>query len=66
MVCRVIIYVFNVNLDFKDTIPAIHGAKTTKNQTPLLRFARLFYSQTVFLKSVWHFFDQEAIDAKNV
>ena len=30
----------------------IHGAKSTKNQTLLVRFARLFYNQTVFQKSV--------------
>ena len=32
-------------------IPAIHGAKTTKNQTPLVHFARLFYNQTVSSKT---------------
>ena len=32
---------------------ATHGAKTTKNQTPLIQFAWLFYNQTVFQKSVW-------------
>ncbi len=47
-------------------IPAIHGAKTTKNQTPLVRFASLFYNQTVFQKFERTFFDQVAIDAKNV
>ena len=44
-------------------IPAIHGGKTTKNQTPLVHFAWLFYNQTVCQKSVWHFFDQVARDA---
>ncbi len=39
-------------------ILAIHGAKTTENQTPLVRFAWLFYNQTFFQKSVWPFFDQ--------
>ncbi len=47
-------------------ILAIHGAKTTKNHTPLIRFASLFNNQTIFQKSVWHFFDQVARDAKNV
>ena len=47
-------------------ILAIHGAKTTINRTPLVRFAWLFYNQTIFQKSVWHFFDQVARDAKNV
>ena len=28
----------------------MHGAKTTKNQTPLVGFAWLFYNQTVFQK----------------
>ncbi len=31
-------------------IRAIHGAKITKNQTPLVRFAWLFYNQTFFQK----------------
>ncbi len=31
---------------------------------PLVRFAYLFYNQTVFQKSVWRFFDQVARDAK--
>ncbi len=48
------------------TILAIHGAKTTKKQTPLIHFAWLFYNQTVFQKAVWRFFDQVARDAKNV
>ncbi len=47
-------------------IPAIHGAKTTKNLTPLVCFASLFYNQTVFQKFERTFFDQLAIDAKNV
>ncbi len=47
-------------------ILAIHGAKTTKNHTPLVRFVWLFYNQTIFQKSVWPFFDQVARDAKNV
>ncbi len=47
-------------------IPAIHGAKTTKNQTPLVRFAWSFYNQTVFQKFERPFFDQVVIDAKNV
>ena len=46
--------------------PAIHGAKTTKNQTPLVCFAWLFYNQTVFQKFERSFFDQVVIDAKNV
>ena len=29
-------------------IPALHGAKATKNQTPVVRFAWLFYNQTIF------------------
>ncbi len=47
-------------------IPAIHGAKTTKNHTPLVCFPRLFYNQTVFQKFERPFFDQVAIDAKDV
>ncbi len=47
-------------------ILAIHGAKTTKNQTPLVCFAWLFDNQTVFQKFERTFFDQVAIDAKNV
>ena len=43
-----------------------YGAKATKNQTPLVRFAWFFYNQTIFQKSVWGFFDQVARDAKNV
>ncbi len=30
----------------------MHGAKTTENHTPLLRFASLFYNKTIFQKSV--------------
>ncbi len=33
-------------------ILAIHGAKTTKNQAPLVYFAWLFYNHTIFQKSV--------------
>ncbi len=47
-------------------ICAIHGAKTNKNHTPLVRFAWLFYNQTVFQKFERPFFDQVVIDAKNV
>ncbi len=45
-------------------IPAIHGAKTTKTQTPLVRFAWLFYNQTDFQNFEHSFFDQVVIDAK--
>ncbi len=38
----------------------------TKNHTPLVHFAWLFYNQTIFQKSVWGFLDQVAGDAKNV
>ncbi len=34
------------------TILAIHGAKITKKQTPLVCFVCLFYNQTVYQKSV--------------
>ena len=44
----------------------MHDAKTTKNQTPLVRYARIFYNKTVFQNSVWYFFDQVVGDAKNV
>ncbi len=47
-------------------IPAIYGAKTNKNQTPLVCFAWLFYNQTVFQIFEHSFFDQVVIDAKNV
>ena len=47
-------------------IPAIHGAKTIENQTPLVRFAWLFYNQAVFQKLEHSFFDQVAIHPKNV
>ena len=43
-------------------IPAIHGDKTTKNQTAQVRFAWLFYNQTIFQKYIWPFFDQVARD----
>ncbi len=38
----------------------------TKKLTPLVRFAWLFYNQTVFQKIECTFFDQVAIDAKSV
>ncbi len=38
----------------------------TKKLTPLVRFARLFYNQTVFQKFERTFFDQVAIDANSV
>ncbi len=38
----------------------------TKKLTPLVRFAWLFYNQTVFQKFERTFFDQVAIDAKSV
>ncbi len=38
----------------------------TKNLTPLVRFAWLFYNQTVFEKFECTFLDQVAIDAKSV
>ncbi len=38
----------------------------TEKQTPLVRFAWLFYNQTVFQKFERTFFDQVAIDAKSV
>ncbi len=44
----------------------IHGAKITKNQTPLTRFASLFYNHTFYQKSERRFFDQVARDDKNV
>ncbi len=47
-------------------IPALRGAKTTKNQTPLVCFAGLFYKKTIFQKFEHCFFDQMVIDAKNV
>ncbi len=56
-------------MNYKSTsiwIPAIHGAKTTKNQTPLVRFAWLFHNQIVFQRFEHSFFDQVVIDAKNV
>ncbi len=37
-----------------------------RNQTTLVRFAWLFYNETVFQKSVWRLFDQVARDDKNV
>ncbi len=40
------------------SIVHIHGTKTTENQTRLVRFAQLFYNQTVFQKSVRYFFDE--------
>ncbi len=45
---------------------ASYGAKITENQTPQVRFAWLFYNQTVFQKFERNFFDQVAIDAKSV
>ncbi len=45
---------------------ASYDAKITKNLTPLVRFAWLFYNQTVFQKFERTFFDQVAIDAKDV
>ncbi len=44
----------------------IHGAKITKNQAPLTRFAWLFSNQTVYQKSERSFFDQVSKDAKSV
>ena len=44
----------------------IHGAKITKNETPLAHFAWLFYTQTVYQKSEGRFFDQVARDGKSV
>ncbi len=44
----------------------IHGTKITKNQTPLTRFAQLFYNQTVYQKSERCFFDQVSKDDKSV
>ncbi len=38
----------------------------TEKQTPLVRFAWLFDNQTVFQKFERTFFDQVAIDSKNV
>ncbi len=38
----------------------------TKNQTPLTRFAWLFYNQTFYRKSERHFLDQVARDGKSV
>ena len=37
---------------FSLRILAIHGAKTTENQTPLIHLAWLFYNETIFQKSV--------------
>ena len=47
-------------------IPDSYHAKTLKKHTPLVRFASYFYNQTVFQKSECTFFDQVAIDDKNV
>ena len=45
---------------------ASNDAKTTKNLTPLVHFACLFYNQMVFQKFEHTFFDEVAIDAKSV
>ncbi len=42
------------------------GAKTSKIQTPLVRFAGLFFNQIVFKKFERSFFDRVAIDAKSL
>ncbi len=34
------------------SVPAIHGAKTTKNQTPPGMYCLIIYNQTVFQKAV--------------
>ncbi len=44
----------------------IWHAKITKNLTPLLRFAWLFYNKIVFKKFEHTFFDQVTVDAKRV
>ena len=44
------IIMFKILVTLRIHVPAIHGAKTTKNQTPLVRFAWLFHNQTVFQK----------------
>ena len=54
MLNMVFLGLYDLNSDLR--IPAIHGAKTTKNQTPLVHFARLFYNQTVFKKIERSFF----------
>ncbi len=45
-------FIAHYSFFFPLRILAIHGAKTTKNHTPLVRFASLFYNQTIFQKSV--------------
>ena len=48
------------------TILDSYGCKITKNCTPLVYFGWLFYNQSVFKKFERTFFDQVAIDEKNV